>query len=79
MEVRVYQINANRDFMGFAFAPLSKQTSNDRKTVQAQFYDCVFEGHISFEDVHFSYETSDEVLKGISFEVKKGSKIYLYK
>jgi len=32
------------------------------------------EGHISFEDVHFSYETSDEVLKGISFEVKKGSK-----
>lgn len=32
------------------------------------------EGHISFENVCFSYETSDEVLKGISFEVKKGSK-----
>ena len=60
MEVRVYQINANRDFMGFAFAPLSKQTTNGEKTVQAQFYDCVYEGQISFEDFSLGYYTFEK-------------------
>ena len=30
---------------------------------------------ISFEDVHFSYGDNDEILKGLSFDVKKGEKI----
>ena len=33
------------------------------------------EGNISFSDVRFSYNEGDEVLKGISFEVKKGQTI----
>ncbi len=31
------------------------------------------EGHITFEDVHFSYETNKEVLHGISFQSKPGT------
>lgn len=34
-----------------------------------------FEGLISFKDVHFSYIKDEEVLKGISFDVKKGETI----
>ena len=60
MEVRVYQINANRDFMGFAFAPLSRQASNGGKVVQAQFYDCVYKGHISHADFSLGYYTFDK-------------------
>ncbi len=33
------------------------------------------EGNIEFKDVHFSYEKGEEVLKGISFQVKKGETI----
>jgi len=32
-------------------------------------------GDISFKDVHFAYNNEDWVLKGISFDVKKGQKI----
>jgi len=32
-------------------------------------------GDISFKDVHFAYNNEDWVLKGISFEVKKGQKV----
>ena len=35
------------------------------------------EGSVIFDNVHFAYETSGEVLCGISFEVKKGEKIAL--
>ena len=31
------------------------------------------EGHVAFEDVHFSYETNKEVLHGISFESTPGT------
>lgn len=34
-------------------------------------------GAISFKDVHFSYKPDEEVLKGISFEVKPGQKVAL--
>jgi ATP-binding cassette subfamily B multidrug efflux pump len=34
-----------------------------------------FEGNIKFENVHFSYIENEEVLKGISFEVKSGETI----
>jgi ATP-binding cassette subfamily B protein len=30
------------------------------------------QGNIDFDDVHFSYKTGEEVLKGLSFSVKKG-------
>ena len=56
---KVYQINANRDFIGFAFASLSHQMSNGEKKAQAQFYDLVYEGHVSFEDLslgNYSFE-----------------------
>lgn len=33
------------------------------------------EGNINFKNVHFSYTTKEKVLKGISFEVKKGEKV----
>lgn len=33
------------------------------------------EGNINFKDVHFSYTTKEKVLKGISFEAKKGEKV----
>lgn len=32
-------------------------------------------GNINFKNVHFSYTTKEKVLKGISFEVKKGEKV----
>ena len=35
------------------------------------------EGNIVFDDVHFSYEPSREILKGINFELKAGSSIAL--
>ncbi|MBQ6487926.1 MAG: ABC transporter ATP-binding protein [Solobacterium sp.] len=35
------------------------------------------EGNIVFDDVHFSYEPSREILKGIDFELKAGSSIAL--
>ncbi|WP_312066996.1 ATP-binding cassette domain-containing protein, partial [Exiguobacterium sp.] len=35
------------------------------------------EGHIVFEDVRFSYDGEKDVLKGISFEAKKGQTIAL--
>ena len=35
------------------------------------------EGNIEFKDVSFSYETSDEVLKHVSFKIKKGETIAL--
>ena len=57
MEVRVYQINANRDFMGFAFTPLSYQTNNGSNKVQSQFYDLVYEGTVSYEDFTQGYYT----------------------
>ena len=60
MEVRVYQINANRDFMGFAFTPLDHQTNNGKQQVQAQFYDLVYEGHISYEDFSYGYYTFEK-------------------
>lgn len=34
-----------------------------------------FKGHIKFEKVHFSYIADEEVLKGISFDVKPGQTI----
>ncbi len=34
-----------------------------------------FKGHITFDDVHFSYVEDEEVLKGVSFEVKAGETI----
>ena len=34
-----------------------------------------FKGDISFSDVHFSYIKNEEVLKGISFEVKSGETV----
>lgn len=37
----------------------------------------VSEGHIVFEDVRFSYDGEKDVLKGISFEAKKGQTIAL--
>lgn len=33
------------------------------------------EGEIAFQDVHFSYDDKQEVLKGISFRVKKGETV----
>lgn len=60
MEVRVYQINANRDFMGFAFTPLDHQTNYGKQQVQAQFYDLVYEGHISYEDFSYGYYTFEK-------------------
>ena len=57
MEVRVYQINANRDFMGFAFTPLSHQAGNGSNKVQSQFYDLVYEGPVSYEDFTQGYYT----------------------
>ena len=57
MEVRVYQINANRDFMGFAFTPLSHQAGNGSNKVQSQFYDLVYEGTVSYEDFTQGYYT----------------------
>ncbi len=35
------------------------------------------EGEIAFRDVSFSYKTSDEILHGISFEIKKGETLAL--
>jgi ABC-type multidrug transport system fused ATPase/permease subunit len=34
-----------------------------------------FKGHIKFDNVHFSYVTDEEVLKGISFEVQAGETV----
>ena len=34
-----------------------------------------FEGNIGFKDVHFSYVEDEEVLKGISLDVKAGQTI----
>lgn len=34
-----------------------------------------FKGHIKFENVHFSYVEDEDVLKGISFEVKPGDTV----
>ncbi|MFM2264803.1 MAG: hypothetical protein RLZ77_219 [Bacteroidota bacterium] len=34
-----------------------------------------FEGNIQFKDVHFSYVPGEEVIKGISFEVKAGQTV----
>jgi ABC-type multidrug transport system fused ATPase/permease subunit len=31
------------------------------------------QGHLTFQDVHFAYETGKEVLRGVSFEVKAGT------
>ena len=48
-------------------------TSNidDSGTIEASH----FKGHISFEDVRFSYIKDEEVLKGISFNVKAGETV----
>lgn len=57
MEVRVYQINANRDFMGFAFTPLAHQAGNGSNRIQSQFYDLVYQGQLSYEDFTQGYYT----------------------
>ncbi|WP_435264027.1 ABC transporter ATP-binding protein [Tenacibaculum sp. nBUS_03] len=54
------------------FAVIDTESSIDKKgTIEATN----LEGNITFNDVHFSYIKGEEVLKGISFEVKKGETV----
>lgn len=54
------------------FAVIDTESSIDKKgTIEATN----LEGDITFNDVHFSYIEGEEVLKGISFEVKKGETV----
>ncbi|WP_431164630.1 ABC transporter ATP-binding protein [Tenacibaculum halocynthiae] len=54
------------------FAVIDTESSIDKKgTIEATN----LEGNITFNDVHFSYIKGEEVLKGISFDVKKGETV----
>ena len=47
----------------------SKEDQDPRRTVSI----ARIEGHVEFQDVHFSYETNKEVLHGVSFDSQPGS------
>lgn len=49
--------------------------ANETETDEGKSKIAKFEGSVSFEDVHFSYVDDEEVIKGISFEVKAGDTV----
>ncbi len=44
---------------------------------RSEYRDRVFEGHVVFEDVWFAYRQGDDVLRGISFELRPGKTVAL--
>ena len=54
MEARIYQVNANRDFLGFAYKQIDyHRTVLGREDVDASFYDLVYEGPLSEEELEW--------------------------
>lgn len=56
MEARIYQVNANRDFLGFAYKQIDYHRAVlGREGVDASFYDLVYEGHLSEEELELGF------------------------
>lgn len=62
MNARVYQINANRDFLGCAYKQLDyHKSATGSDAIAASIYDLVYEGFIDDDDFEVGHYTFDRV------------------
>ena len=72
MADKVIGIDISKDALKIASKGISKEEDFD---IEASFD--LTKPSIEFKDVHFAYESSEEVLKGVSFKIDKNEKIAL--